>query len=315
MSARRPVRRLRRRRRGVAAVSVLVVLGVTAGGLWWHQQGGTSPARERCAATVDGVGRYLSPQQAENAALIAGATLRRGLPARAATIGLATALQESKLINIAYGDRDSLGLFQQRPSQGWGTAEQVQDPLYATDAFYDALVAVPGYLDLDVTVAAQAVQRSAFPDAYAQHESSARAWASALTGNTPAAVSCELGPVVAPRPAGDVAAAFTARAARDLGVTGVTVAPPDPDRPGALAVTVDPGGLAGGQRERAGWAVAQWAVASAWASDADEIEVGDRVWTRAGAVRAARAGTGAWQAAAGDPLEPGTVRVLLTVAD
>jgi hypothetical protein len=309
----------RRRRRGTAAVGALAVLAVAAGGLWWHQHSGAQPARQRCAATQDGTAWYLSPRQADNAALIAGATLRRGLPARAATIGLATALQESRLVNIDYGDRDSLGLFQQRPSQGWGTAEQVQDPLYATDAFYDALIAIPGYQDLDVTVAAQAVQRSAFPDAYAQHESSARAWASALTGHSPAVLTCELDPVDAPRPAADVATTFSERVARDLGVvSGVTVLPPGPDDAGLVAVTVHSGELPAvgdGQAERGAWAVAQWAVASAWASDAAEIRVADRVWTRAGAVRAARAGHDAWETADGEPLEPGTVRVLLAAAD
>ena len=87
--------------------------------------------------------------------------------------------------NLDYGDRDSLGLFQQRPSQGWGTAEQISDPVYATNAFYDALVEVDGYQDMRITEAAQEVQRSGFPEAYEEHAEGARALASALTGYSP----------------------------------------------------------------------------------------------------------------------------------
>ena len=112
------------------------------------------------------------------------------MPARAATIALATAYQESKLYNLESGDRDSLGLFQQRPSQGWGSPEQVLDPYYATNAFYDALAEVDGYETMEVTDAAQEVQRSGFPEAYADHEADARVLASALTGNSPRAFSC-----------------------------------------------------------------------------------------------------------------------------
>jgi peptidoglycan DL-endopeptidase CwlO len=93
-----------------------------------------------------------------------------GAPPRAWLIALATAMQESTLNNINYGDRDSLGLFQQRPSQGWGTPAQVTDPVYATTIFIERLLEVPGWDSLPVTVAAQTVQRSAFPDAYAKWE-------------------------------------------------------------------------------------------------------------------------------------------------
>lgn len=169
----------------VAAVVGLAVLAVDRG---------IRPllAQEECVAEVDGREVALSLEQAENAALIAAIAERRGLPARAVTIALATAYQESKIVNIDYGDRDSLGLFQQRPSMGWGTEEQVQDPVHATNAFYDALVEVDGYRDLDVTVAAQRVQRSAFPDAYADHEEDARVLASALRGHSRAAFTCTI---------------------------------------------------------------------------------------------------------------------------
>ena len=125
-----------------------------------------------------------------NAALISAISVQRGMPARAATIALATAYQESDLRNLEYGDRDSLGLFQQRPSQGWGSRAQLLDPYFSVNAFYDALAQVDGYLTMPVTQAAQQVQRSGFPGAYADHEQDARVLASALTGNSRAAFWC-----------------------------------------------------------------------------------------------------------------------------
>ena len=136
----------------------------------------------------------LTATQARNASLISAIAVHRGMPAHAATIALAAALQESKLYNLRGGDRDSLGLFQQRPSQGWGTPREILDPVHATNAFYDALARVPGYETMPVTVAAQRVQRSGYPSAYAVYEPDARALASALTGFSPAAFACHLTP-------------------------------------------------------------------------------------------------------------------------
>ena len=112
----------------------------------------------------------LSAEQRGNAAMIIGVARDMGVPSRAWLIALATAMQESTLLNINYGDRDSLGLFQQRPSQGWGSPAEVTDPLYSTRIFIERLLEVPGWEDMPVTVAAQTVQRSAFPDAYAKWE-------------------------------------------------------------------------------------------------------------------------------------------------
>ncbi len=167
----------------VAAVGYGVLTGVGSGDGLFGQE-------PDCTATVGAQTVELDQEQAENAALISALAVRRGLPARAASIALATAYQESDLYNLDYGDRDSLGLFQQRPSQGWGTAAQIQDPVYAVNAFYDALVRVEGYESLEITVAAQEVQRSGFPDAYADHEDDARALASALTGHSEALFTC-----------------------------------------------------------------------------------------------------------------------------
>ena len=148
------------------------------------------PLREECLARSGETEVQLDLDQAGNAAVIAGVGVRRGLPARAVTIALATAYQESDLRNLSYGDRDSLGLFQQRPSKGWGTPAQVRDPHYAAGKFYDALVKIRGYAKMEITEAADLVQRSAFPDAYADHADDARVVASALTGQSAGSFSC-----------------------------------------------------------------------------------------------------------------------------
>jgi hypothetical protein len=181
-------------KRGIlVATGALTVFVLGIGAVYWLSGKGVGPLlppREECQATVNGNTVVLDLDQAESAAIIAGVAVRRGLPARAVTIALATAYQESKLHNLDHGDRDSLGLFQQRPSMGWGTAAQVQDPHYASGRFYDALVKVKNYQTLAITVAADKVQHSAFPNAYADHEGDARVVASALTGQSRAAFSC-----------------------------------------------------------------------------------------------------------------------------
>ncbi|WP_036506527.1 hypothetical protein [Nocardioides sp. URHA0020] len=180
-------------RTGVALVGLASVGVAAAVGYGLLRQVAPILRPDGCTATVDGRTVSLDVEQAENAALITAVAINRGMPARAATIALATAYQESKLYNLESGDRDSLGLFQQRPSQGWGSEDDILDPYYATNAFYDALARLDGYEGMRVTVAAQRVQRSGFPEAYADHEADARVLASALSGNSPHAFSCRLG--------------------------------------------------------------------------------------------------------------------------
>ena len=231
---------------------LLVVLAVVVGvGVATWRGSGPLPDPEGCAAELDGLRVELSPEQARNATLIAAVGVRRGLPARAVSIALATAYQESKIVNIDYGDRDSLGLFQQRPSQGWGTAAQVQDAYYATNAFYDALERIDGYQQLRITEAAQEVQRSGFPEAYEDHAADARALASVLTGYSAGGrFSCVVrepdSPGRAQRVVRDLERAF--------GDLDTAVGP-------RRDVTVRVGdGEAGARR---GWAVAQYVVAHA----------------------------------------------------
>ena len=217
---------------------------------------------ERCIASVGGADYTLTLEQARNASIISGVAVARGLPPRAVSIALATALQESGLRNLDYGDDagpDSRGLFQQRPTQGWGSEAQVMDPVYAANAFYNGLEKVPGYLDLPITDAAQAVQRSAFPQAYAKHEGPARAFASALTGQTPAALSCTLH---LPAASAD-AAAFPASVEEIYG-------PLDGSVLGPLYLADVEGSY--------GWSVAQWFVANAGLLGIESVAYDGRTW-------------------------------------
>lgn len=148
----------------------------------------------RCVAVGDGATVYnLTTDQASIATTIAASAKRLGLPDHAVTVALATALQESGLRNLAHGDRDSVGVFQQRPSKGWGTRQQLQTPMFAATAFFASLVHVPRWQTAPVNDAAQMVQASAFPHAYGKWEPEARALARDLTGEIPAGLSCSVG--------------------------------------------------------------------------------------------------------------------------
>lgn len=135
----------------------------------------------------------LTTDQAGIAATIAGVASRRAMPGRAVTIAYAAALQESDLENLPFGDRDSVGVFQQRPSQGWGTRRQLLNPIYATTRFFAALAAIPGYLRLPVYQAAQDVQRSADGSAYSQYAPQGAVMAGGFTGAAARSVWCWYG--------------------------------------------------------------------------------------------------------------------------
>ncbi|WP_433795675.1 peptidase M23 [Actinoplanes sp. CA-252034] len=128
-------------------------------------------------------GRW-SDEQMANARLIVTIGAERRVPEKGLVIAVATALQESRLRNLRGGDRDSIGLFQQRPSQGWGTPKQLGDPAYQTGKFYDKLLTVDGWQEMRLTEAAQAVQISAFPEAYQKHTDAATQLVGALHGGT-----------------------------------------------------------------------------------------------------------------------------------
>lgn len=252
---------MRNARRIVTAVVMIGVLVAGSMFLWsvLHRPDRTP----RCVVTAPGVASgaaeefTLTPEQADNAATIAGVGIKLGVPDHAVTIALATALQESGLRDLPGGDRDSAGLFQQRPSQGWGTRAEVLDPVYASGAFYRRLLAQPGWEDLDVTTAAQLVQHSAAPLAYAQWEAEARATAAALTGESADALTCQ-NLVVAPS-----GTSLVATAAAELGTTV----------------------LSGHHSAARGWSIGTWLVAHGARLGIDQVTFDGHTWF---------AGSGSW---------------------
>ncbi|MGB9034032.1 MAG: hypothetical protein WCC45_05890 [Paeniglutamicibacter sp.] len=254
------------RRWGRTLLALTLAAGLIGGGLYAAVNFiglDTAVVRQKCTALVGSTLHTLSPDQASNAALIAAVATRRGMPTRAATIGIATSLQESKLTNIDYGDNagpDSRGLFQQRPSMGWGTEAQVMDPLYAANRFFQELETFD-YASMSLTDAAQRVQRSAFPLAYAPHEEKAAAFASALTGASPSTLNCTLRPAEGAGSAKDLAAdlkAATGQAAQVLGGNRVRIP----------------------VQGKQGWAIAQWAVANADKQHTESVSYAGLVWNR-----------------------------------
>ncbi|WP_329271285.1 heavy metal transporter [Streptomyces sp. NBC_01451] len=285
-------RRGRLLRRGASFLVLLAVAGYLA---VQYVTGGTGdPACEVVSAGGDGATYEFTPEQAVNAATITAVGTARGLPERAVAIALATALQESGLRNITHGDRDSLGLFQQRPSQGWGTAKEILDPTYAAGEFYDHLVKVSGYSRLPLTVAAQRVQRSGYPEAYAKHEQDATLLAAALTGRAAATLTCEGRPDATPTGGTD---AVRAALVRDFGREVLAVAGAEVGRKAAATPSPSPTATAAERRtvtlpvpsdtdtatgttvRQRGWQLAHWAVANASALHIENVSYAGRRWT------------------------------------
>jgi hypothetical protein len=217
------------------------------------------PGEERCVVTVKDRAVELDLDQAHYTSIVVGLSVRRGLAPRAGSIAMATVYQETGIRNLDYGDRDSVGLFQQRPSQGWGSEKQLMDPYYATTKFYNALVRVDGWETRDITKVAQAVQRSAYPDAYRDHEPDARVLASALTGQTARAVTCLV------------------HDGEDGDADGLATSLEETFRSDAKAT--DKVVTMTAKTKRLAWAYAQYAVANASRHGVRTVEVDDRVWT------------------------------------
>jgi hypothetical protein len=250
-------RRLGIRRAGligaVIAVSGLAIgIAVVVG----RGQGPALPTGCYFGSTATSSSFSITPTQAQNAAIIAAVAMRKGMPDHAVTIALATSLQETQLRNLPYGDLDSVGLFQQRPSQGWGTSAQIMDPNYAASIFYDHLAQVPGWQTMAVTDAAQLVQHSATPDAYANWETEARSLATALTGEVPAGLSCGLNGFGGPAPA---PSALAQASTEEMGAQ-------------LLGVPVS---------TKTGWRVATWAVGHAYNYHISSVSFEGRTWTAA----------------------------------
>jgi hypothetical protein len=222
-----------------------------------------------CTAAGDGEHIALDPGQASIAATIAGVAHRDEMPSRAVTVAYAAALQESKLQNLRYGDRDSVGVFQQRPSQGWGPRRDLENPVYATSKFFGALAKIPGYQRMPVYQAAQAVQHSADGFAYQQYQSLATHMTPAFTGNDPHAVWCWYAPKISGAARVDAASQGLAQA---FG-------------PQSTRATPDPGLIVQVGSVRQGWAMAAWLVSHAQQYRIAEVRYAGYQWTAANGAR------------------------------
>ncbi|NMO57889.1 NlpC/P60 family protein [Actinoplanes sp. TBRC 11911] len=171
---------------GVAAVVCLIGLSLVGATIMNGAAASCAP-RSALSGSATPVDTY-DADQVSNAATIVMVGRQLGVPARGWIVAAATALQESGLRRLDHGDRDSLGLFQQRPSQGWGTRAQLLDPATAAQKFYQRLGTVPGWQSMSLTEAAQRVQRSAYPDAYAKWEHDATQLVSIVVSGDPRAI-------------------------------------------------------------------------------------------------------------------------------
>ncbi|MFI0411032.1 hypothetical protein [Actinomadura sp. 3N508] len=262
----------RRGRRWAAGVSIVVVL-LGAGAYTLFLKARPYLHGTGCEVNTSGGKMPLDLEQGANSATIAAVAFRKQLPERAAVIAYATAIQESHIRNLPGGDRDSVGMFQQRPSQGWGEPPELRDPVISTTKFFNALVKVKGYLDRDLHDAAQTVQRSADGRAYAQHEDDGKLLAAAFTGREAGTARCWYPPskrTASRRP--DAIREMRRAFGTKLRVSGPSPlakgAASDPDSWNAVKVT----------NTRAGWAVAAWAVTHAQAYGLTEVRYAGRHW-------------------------------------
>jgi hypothetical protein len=266
----------RLRARAVVGAAVVLVLAVAGYGVYDHFRTVTPPPPPPgCQAGIGVQAISLDPGQAAIAATIAGVAARHKLPKQAVIIAYAAALQESKMQNLDYGDRDSVGVFQQRPSQGWGPATDLEDPVYATTKFFAALVRVPGYTRMPVDQAAQDVQHSGDGSAYEQWAAVAAQLTGYFTGTSPHGVSCWYVPSAAANLAG-----LTRNLAQTFG---------PPGRRGVVVrITTDRSGQKKGEsvavvqaQPGAGWTVAGWLVANAQEYGLREVRYAGYDWLAA----------------------------------
>lgn len=243
-------------------IPLALVGGIAFGGYTAYQYVRDHWGSPSCRFVANGYDYQWDPGQSQSAAtIVAVGVFKKGVPARAAVVATTTAIQESKLRNLAYGDLDSLGLFQQRASQGWGTTDQIQDPIYSSGSFYNALLKVPGWESMPIGEAAQEVQRSGYPDAYADHETQGEVLTSVMTGAAHEAIGCRLDATTA----NGSPARIVAQLAAESGLTA---------QAGSGEVTYQAKSVDGA------FAIASWAIAHAEDDNITAVTVGDRSWAR-----------------------------------
>jgi len=269
----------RLRARIIVGTTLALILAVAVYAIYHTAPSGTpAPPPPGCQAGKGEQAIALDTEQAAVAATIAGVAARKRLPRQAVTIALATALQESKLHNLDYGDRDSVGIFQQRPSEGWGPAEDLMDPVYATTKFYAALTHIRGYATMPVSEAAQDVQHSADGSAYDQWIWMAGQLAGYFTGMSPHGVSCWYTPSASAGRAN--LAGAVQRISATFGPAGrkAVVARVSLTRSGKKGQTRS---AVLRVRQASAWTVADWLVANAQGYGLSEVRYAGYVWKAA----------------------------------
>ena len=266
----------RLRARAIVGTTLALILAVAVYAIYHNAPSGTpAPPPPGCQAGTGEAAVTLDTEQAAIAATIAGVAARHRLPKQAVTIALAAGLQESKLHNLDYGDRDSVGIFQQRPSEGWGPASDLMDPVYATTKFFAALTHVRGYATMPVSEAAQDVQHSADGSAYTQWEMLAGQLAGYFTGQSPHGVYCWFTPSGQARQANLTGA--VQRIAQTFGPAGHKAV--------VARVSLTRSGKKGAKRsavlhvrQASAWTVALWLVANAQDYGLSEVRYAGYVW-------------------------------------
>ncbi|GAB3221472.1 hypothetical protein GCM10027447_07040 [Glycomyces halotolerans] len=243
-----------------AALAVVFAAGLTAG-CGDEVRDMLSPKPTGCYIGHGEEPLHLTSEQTYHAATIAAVGQRDGMGERAVAVAIATSFQESGLANIDYGDRDSVGLFQQRPSSGWGTEEEILDPVYSSFKFYEKLRRIEGWEEMELGDAAQAVQVSAYPDAYDQWEDEGLTVAAAFAGGQEAGVSCIAG------------------TSEELSTDAAALAEAYAEQWGAEAPAVDGSvvSIAVGD-EASGWTRAAWAVAKSYEFDLASVSFAGLRW-------------------------------------
>lgn len=298
-----------------ALIVVLVVAALLAAAALWavHRLGHLSIFQSAgCTASSPAGSMSLDLEQAKNASTISAVGVSMNVPTFGIEVALATARQESKLHNLDYGDRDSVGLFQQRPSQGWGTQTQILDPVYSATKFYQALLGLPGWQKMALTDAAQAVQKSGSPTAYAQWEQFATVVAGVFTGAAGAGLGCTLDGPTFPAQSKGSAALLTARGQTvvnqlrtDFGAANVGkidgIAADGLSFSVAVPATISGGGASASARA---WAYANWAAAQAETLGIAQVSYGGKTWS------ASDGGSG-WKADASAAAHADSVRIVV----
>jgi hypothetical protein len=246
------------------AVALLLIVGVGGYALYRYSQRYLHGTACTVSAGPKENGVELDLEQAANAATIAAVARQKKLPEQALVVAYATVIQESKIHNLQEGDRDSVGLFQQRPSQGWGSPQDLTDPVYATGKFFDALKKVRHYQKLPVDVAAQDVQHSADGSAYALHVDNAKILAAGFDGRQPASVNCWYAP---DRQTASRRGELPGLLEKSFGQGKVTVS----NTPDGLTIDTN-------NDPQYGWALASWAVSYAQGYGIREIRYAGRRW-------------------------------------